>query len=267
MTTKPRPAYRLYDDEGNHYPDSDGEPLPDGFEQDMPYLEIRWAVQNYFHARSDVVTSGNTFIYYERGNPRRSISPDCYVAFGVSREAVARHNSYWVWDVGKPPDFALEIGSSSTGRRDTGYKRTLYAQIGIGEYWRYDPTPDSKHYGEKLVGERLVNGEYQRFPLETTADGRPWGHSPTLGLDLCWAEEVLHFYDPAAGQYLPTSQEQVDALRAAENARQVAENARQVAENARQVAENARQQEAVARQAAEAEAAELREQLRRLRGG
>ena len=127
MTTKPRPAYRLYDDEGNYYPDSDGEPLPDGFEQEMPYLEIRWAVQNYFHARSDVVTSGNTFIYYERGNPRRSISPDCYVVFGVSREAVARHNSYWVWDVGKPPDFALEIGSSSTGRRDTGYKRTLYA--------------------------------------------------------------------------------------------------------------------------------------------
>ena len=29
MTTKPRPAYRLYDDEGNYYPDSDGEPLPD----------------------------------------------------------------------------------------------------------------------------------------------------------------------------------------------------------------------------------------------
>ena len=91
-----------------------------------------------------------------------------------------------------------------------------------------------------------MDGEYQRFPLETTADGAPWGHSPTLGLDLCWAEGVLRFYDPAAGQYLPTSQEQVDALRAAENARQVAENARQVAES---------------------EAAELREQLRRLRGG
>ena len=68
------------------------------------------------------------------------------------------------------------------------------------------------------------------------------------------------FYDPASGQYLPTSQEQIDALRAAENARQVAEDARQIAENARQ-------QEAAARQAAESEAAELREQLRRLRGG
>ena len=83
-------------------------------------------------------------------------------------------------------------------------------------------------------------------------DGSPWGHSPTLGLDLCRTEEILRFYDRAAGQYLPTRREQAEALR--------------VSANARRAAETAYQQEAEARLAAEAEAAELREQLRRMRG-
>ena len=134
-------------------------------------------------------------------NPRRSVSPDCYVAFGVDVDAIIEQNSYLVWRVGKPPDFVLEIASESTGRYDETGKRQLYAQIGMGEYWRYDGTGGT-FYQRPLVGERLVDGEYQELPLHEEPDGMIWGHSPALGLDLCWDNGRLHFYDPDAGEWL-----------------------------------------------------------------
>ncbi len=44
-----------------------------------------------------------------------------------------------------------------------------------------------------------------------------WGHSPVLGLDLCWDDGHLRVYDPVAGAYLPTSAE-LQARHAAERA-------------------------------------------------
>ena len=224
------------------YPESDGMPLPDGLQQEPEFTEIRGTVREFFRNRTDVIVSGDTFVYYEEGTQRR-VAPDCYVAFGVSEADVPPYNSYLILRMGKPPDFVLEIGSKSTARRDLIEKPGLYARIGVGEYWRYDPTANSQHYGERLVGEKLVDGQYVRLPLETTADGIPWGHSPALGLDLYWQgkPDALRFYDPVAGRYLPTRAEQTNRLRASEDARRASEDARRAAE-----------------------AAELRERLRRL---
>ena len=37
--------------------------------------------------------------------------------------------------------------------------------------------------GEPMVGERLVNGEYQRLELHTADNGDVWSRSEVLGLD------------------------------------------------------------------------------------
>lgn len=37
------------------------------------------------------------------------------------------------------PDLVVEILSPSTGKRDLGIKRTLYAKYGVREYWIVDP--------------------------------------------------------------------------------------------------------------------------------
>ena len=79
--------------------------------------------------------NGDTFIYYVEGNPRRFVSPDCYIVFGLTDAALEslsleRNNTYLLWEVGKPPDFILEIGFQSTARVDLGSKRELYAEIG-----------------------------------------------------------------------------------------------------------------------------------------
>ena len=228
-------APHLYED-GVFYPEEDGIPLPDAFEQEIEYVVVNVTLRGYYADQPNTFVSGNTFVYYDRGAPRRHVSPDCYIAFDVDVESLYRANRYRIWAVGKPPDFALEIGSSSTARNDLIPKRELYAIIGIGEYWRYDPTEDGRHYGEKLVGERLVDGEYQRLLVAPDAEGRPRGHSPTLGLDLVWDDGRLRFYDPATDEWLKSYDEERAARETAE----------------------------AGAESAEAEVQRLREQLRRL---
>ena len=221
MTTKsppdidPRLAY-LYDENGVFYPDEDGVPLPDGFYQEPLFVRAVSTVRGHFRDRPDVAVSGNTFVYYEQGNPRRFVSPDCYAAFNVDLDHIFYRNTYRVWEMGKPPDFALEIASKSTAAHDVRGKPALYASIGIGEYWLYDATPDSEFYGLKLYGGYLHNGRYEPFEIHEDADGLVWGHSPALGLDLCWDAGKLRFRIPATGEFLPDYEETLGARDEAE---------------------------------------------------
>ena len=255
------------------YPETDGMPLPDGHFQDPLFREIVTTLETRYQHRPDVLVSGNTFIYYQEGNPQRFISPDCYIAFHISKESIERFNTYRLWEVGKPPDFALEIGSPSTAQTDlTDKRQQLYARLGIGEYWRYDAT-GGDYYGTPLTGEYLQNGQYHPFPIHHEPDGTIWSHSPTLNLNLCWENGRLRFHDPATNQWLLNHQEEQTARQQAESARQAAQAARQQAESrandAEALAQAAQSQAAdaeAARQSAEALAQELRAKLRQLRG-
>ena len=220
MTTKSPPAIdprlaHLYDENGVFYPETDGVPLPDGFYQEPLFVRTVSTLRGHFRDRPDVAVSGNTFVYYEQGNPRRFVSPDCYVAFNVDLDHIFYRNTYRVWEMGKPPDFALEIASENTAAHDVRGKPALYASIGIGEYWLYDATPDSQFYGLKLYGGYLLNGRYEPFEIHEDADGLVWGHSPALGLDLCWDAGKLRFRIPATGEFLPAYEETLAARDAA----------------------------------------------------
>ena len=197
------------------YPESDGMPLPDGHFQDPLFREIVSTLATHLRDQPNTTVSGNTFIYYQEGDPQRRIAPDLYVSFNISMESIIRHDTYLMWEVGKPPDFALEIGSPSTARNDLVFKRDLYARLGIGEYWRYDKT-GGDFYREPLVGEYLVDGEYRRFEMRSGPGGMVWAHSPTLNLDLCWDEGRLRYYDPAESRWLLNQDEEQSARLAAE---------------------------------------------------
>ena len=203
------------------YPETDGMPLPDGEYQAPIYRRVVRDLDDHFREVPGVNVNGDTFIYYVEGNPRRSFSPDCYVVFGLTNAALHSlslegNNTYLLWEVGKAPDFILEIGSPSTAATDMGRKRELYAELGVGEYWRFDAT-GGEFYGEPLVGERLVDGEYRRLEMRREDDGRVWAHSDALNLDLWWTDGDLRFWDPAKESWLLRREEERAGRLAAES--------------------------------------------------
>ena len=243
------------------YPDADGMPVPDGEFQFPILAKVVNTLGVYFGGVLGARVNGNTFIYYVEGDPRRFVSPDCYVALNLpaeSLESIKRNNVYLVWEVGKAPDFILEIGSKSTSDTDLGRKRELYAELGVSEYWRFDST-GGDFYGEPLVGDYLADGEYHRIDMRDEGDGRIWSHSDALSLDLWWIDGELHFRDPASGIWLLNQEEERMGRLAAEG--QAAEERTRAEEEraARLSAENRAEE-------AEARMAEMEAELHRLRG-
>lgn len=129
--------------------------------------------------------------------------PDLMIAFNVDRAAVIRAQGIAIDDVGKPPEFVMEIASKRTAARNYGIKRTGYARYGVLEYWRFDPTSE-KRYPEPLAGDRLVGSEYQSIAVEQSGEAFYWGHSDILNLDICWDRGQLRWYDPVAQAYILT---------------------------------------------------------------
>ena len=196
------------------------EPLPDGMIQNPVLFEILSILADRFSINSprpDIFLDSNTFICYNPDNLNVRVGPDVYLAFGVDARAIRERRIYLPWEAGKLPDFVLEVASVTTARYDVAGKRRLYAQIGIPEYWRFDPT-GGEHYGQPLPGEILLEGEYRPVELTTEPDGALKGFSPALGLYLCPNEDRLTFFDPATGSYLLNLSQERDARRQTESA-------------------------------------------------
>ena len=213
------------------YPETDGMPLPDALYQLDHFIEILSILKSFFSPRKDVAVSGDNFIYYQEGNPRANVAPDCFALIGGNVDSLWDNNRYLMWEVGKAPDFVLEIGSPSTWRQDMGPKRELYASLGVVEYWMFDPS-GGDHYGFALRGETLVDGEYREMDMVRGADGSVWGYSPVLSLELHWRDGRLWFYDPTARRWIENMEETEARAQTAEvrNAELEARNAELEAE-------------------------------------
>lgn len=211
------------------YPESDGKPMAETERHRDLLINTLLILQNHFQDIPDVCVSGNMMMYYVEGNPRRSISPDIFVTFGVGRK---ERRTYRIWDEGKPPDFVLEFSSENTYRNDLRGKKALYAEIGINEYFLYDP--ERQYLPFPLMGFRLIGRDY--VPIPTGTEGSV--PSVTLDLELRLRGKSLGFYDPVSEKWLKTPAEQ-EAARA--------------------------EQEAAARRQAETEVARLRAEIERLK--
>ena len=165
-TVVPTPTMRPYHRQGEiDYARLDFDPYklalkPEAIDQERPIHAILSLLASRFtdfEQSPDTFLSSNTIICYDPDDLNVRVSPDVYLAFGVDAEAIRQRKLYLPWEVGKPPDWVLEIGSSSTGPEDVGRKRDIYARIGVPEYWRFDPQ-DGEYHGAKLAGDRLVAG-------------------------------------------------------------------------------------------------------------
>ena len=219
---------------------------PDHMEQNQEIHEVIGLLMAWFTdfwQRSDVFLDTDTNICYDRRNLNVRVAPDVYLAFGVDARAIPPRKLYLPWEVGKPPDWVLEIASDSTKNNDIENKPGIYARIGVPEYWMFDPSGGT-YYGQPLSGLSLVDGAYRPIELTRELDGVLKGSSEVLGLSFCWDGGWPRFYDPSTGRYL-------------ENWR--AERA------ARQAAESERDSALSERDSALSENQRLREELRHLR--
>ena len=154
-------------------------------------------------------------------NKARAKRPDLLVAFDVDPAIYDANNGYVVSEQGKPPDFVLEVASESTGDADLNEKRDFYESVGVVEYWRFDET--GEHHGERLAGERLVDGRYEPIEIEELGDGILQGYSAALGLSLRWERGRLGWHDPATGEHIATLESEREARITAEAGREAAE--------------------------------------------
>ena len=196
------------------YPNSDGKPMADSIEQAETIAYAGQTLGAQFRHRSDILVAMDLLVYYREGDPTASVAPDVMVVRGVNS---GRRGSYRIWTEGKPPEFVLEVLSKGTHSRDHDPKRKLYAEMGVLEYFRFDPlgTAASLNGGKRLVGELLTNREYRTIPR--AIDGSI--PSDVLGLDLRVRQEgrdrrwhELRFRDPSTGKDLPTQMEERERL-------------------------------------------------------
>ena len=208
----------MYD--GVIYPSSDGEPMAENDHQFEAITYAASALKIWFRDVSTVYVAGDMLIYYKRGDNRVRVAPDVFVVPGA--KGSHPRQSWMVWAEGAVPRFVLEVASKSTWTHDAGEKRRIYAEMGVWEYWRFDPE-NGKYFREVLIGERLVDGEYVRMEVRRGADGILRGHSEFLGLDLCVRPDgQIRLYDPAAGEWLLSHGEAVSERDEAARERDIA---------------------------------------------
>ena len=191
-----------------HYPESNGLPLAETRFQWDSLTYAGNALDVHFRERPDVAVEGNRLLYYVEGDIRSRVAPDVFVVFGVPKR---RRRIYLLWEEGKAPDFVLEITSRSTRRQDQGFKRDLYARLGVTEYWLFDPTGD--WLDPPLQGHDLLDGRYERRSPIGIEGGERVFHSPVLGLDMYVDGGEIRFRDPATDRKLLTLEEADRALK------------------------------------------------------
>ena len=215
------------------YPSSDGKPMAENDAQRSAIMYGIGALSRHFASRRDVYVSGDLLIYFEEGNPRVSIAPDVFVVFGVEDR---QRPNYKLWEEGRAPAFVLEVASPSTWRDDLGRKRSVYARLGVREYWQYDPA--GEHLPTRLQGERLTRSGYVRQPAATAPDGTLTLRSETLGLELRAAPgREMRFRDLATGDDLRSHAEEAEERLAETAARSAAEGRAAAAERRAAAAE------------------------------
>jgi len=190
-----------------HYPESDGKPMAETTIHRDVMLELIVGLRDWFADDPLAYVSGNEFLYFVEGDPRRNVSPDVWVALGIDKDVI--RPSYKTWEEGgKGPDLVVEVSSRSTRREDLKEKLALYRdELKVAEYFLFDPL--GEYLKPPLRGYRLVHGEYE--PIDPDGGRLP---SVVLDLHLEAGGKQLRLFDALTGQRLPT---RLEALEEKEN--------------------------------------------------
>ena len=239
------------------YPLETDEPMASSLSHGLAMQYAHLAMSYHLRDMEGLVAVDYIFYYRElppgAAGPAPSVTPDVMVVLDITPP---RDTSYRLWEVGKAPDLVMEMSSRATHRQDQFHKHALYAELGIHEYWLYDP--HGGYLEPRLQGWRLEAGIYrpiagelqpelgaETFPSEVL--GTHWGRLLATDALRLWDEERNDWF-------LPPAESEADRLHQTRRAEREAYRADQEARRA--------DQEAQARAELEQEVARLRAQLK-----
>jgi hypothetical protein len=176
------------------YPDEDGRFMGDTDFHNTAMSELWWTLAQHFR-QVDVYVTSNLIYYYKEGDPKSRRDPDILVAKGVGKH---RRRSYRIWEEKVVPCTLFEIASKRSWRVDIGRRRHLYTDLGVKEYFVFDP--EGCFLKPVLQGFRTVRG--RSVPMKPAADGSLI--SKQLGLRLVPEGDMLGLIDVKTGQPVPT---------------------------------------------------------------
>ncbi|WP_035798050.1 Uma2 family endonuclease [Crocosphaera chwakensis] len=179
------------------YPSSDGEPVAETYIHLYAILTTLEVLKQYLSGQQATVLA-NQFMYYSQGLPRMRVAPDVMVIFNV--EPGGRDN-YKIWEEKEVPQVIFEMTSPGTKNQDQEFKKTLYEQLGVKEYWLFDPK--GEWISEKLIGYRLRNNIYEIIEDNI---------SEPLQLQLTVEGQLIGFYRNDTGDKLLIPEELAAAL-------------------------------------------------------
>ncbi|MDA0267955.1 MAG: Uma2 family endonuclease [Cyanobacteria bacterium] len=179
------------------YPSTDGEPVAETFVHLYAMLITLEVLRQYLAGQRATVLS-NQFLYYAQGLPRLRVAPDVMVIFDVEPGG---RDHYKIWEEGAVPTVIFEMTSEGTQEQDQSFKKTLYEQLEVQEYWLFDPKGD--WIPEKLRGYRWQASGYVSITN---------GISSCLGLRLAVEDTLIGFYRLDTGEKLLIPDELAQAL-------------------------------------------------------
>jgi Uma2 family endonuclease len=142
------------------------------------------------------------------------VAPDIAVIKGIPRQPLS---SWRVGTTGPAPQVVFEILSAETWKKDVQEKPVAYAQLGVHEYFAYDPNliPLAGPTAQRLFGWRLDPVSGSMVPLILPPDGSLW--SRELDSFLVPDEQMLRLYD--GDHQLRLTEAEAEAQRAEAEAR------------------------------------------------
>jgi Uma2 family endonuclease len=181
------------------YPESDGRPMG---ETDW---HIEWTLRlrellKYRYRDQNVYVASDLLVYYNEGVPQDYVVPDGFVVLDCSPH---RRRTFQTWKEQRVPNVVFEFTSKSTCRSDEIFKPRVYAEIGVPEYFLYDP--QDEYLNPCLQGFRLA-GEGVYVRIDGDSHGRLACQQLGLTLEVA-ADRKLMLRDASTGDVLLTEAE------------------------------------------------------------
>lgn len=206
ITTQRHYPPQVSDDAEMYYPDTDESIMPEGILHFLLSVRLTSMLLAFFANRQDAKVFGNCMLYYEQNYPKKFISPDLMICFGLEKSPTS---VYKLWETKVVPSVVIEFASETTWLNDVSSKLAIYQKLGVKEYYVYEV--DSAHLPTALVAYRLENDVLTEVEILNSRI-----LSEALDLELVDTGETMRFFNPETNEFLMTVEEAEDIAKKAQ---------------------------------------------------